>query len=219
MKAAIFDLDNCICPADAAGVELFAPAFDAIRESNRGWLDAATLDRALHECWFTAFDLVAERYGFSVEMLNAGRAAFSALQITKPIAPYPDVRLLSILPLRRFLVTSGFTRLQKSKIRALGIESLFDAIFIDAIDSASHPGKQAIFESIRDSGQWAPCEMLVIGDNPLSELDAGRNLGMVTVQTLRPNVEKSTLADHHVVDFRELWPILGWTLPIEAALH
>jgi hypothetical protein len=30
-KALIFDLDNCLAPANAVGEELFEPAFDAIR--------------------------------------------------------------------------------------------------------------------------------------------------------------------------------------------
>lgn len=216
MKVAIFDLDNCLCPATAAGTRLFAPAFAAIRQANRGAVEAETLERALFECWYTAFDLVARLYCFSDEMVSAGREAFAQLEITEPIEGYADLHLVQHLPLRRFLVTSGFRRLQQSKIQRLGLERCFEGIFIDAIDEPSHPGKQTLFERILEGARCSPRDVLVIGDNPLSELVAGRNLGMVTVQTLRPGIKKSPLADHHVEHLRELWPLLGLTLPPEA---
>lgn len=219
MKAAIFDLDNCLCPATAAGQGLFAPAFEAIRRANRGAVDEQTLERALGECWYTAFDLVAQLHGFSQEMAAAGREAFARLEIAEPIEGYADLHLVQRLPLRRFLVTSGFRRLQQSKIERLKLEPCFEGIFIDAIDEPGHPGKQHLFERILESAQCAPCDVLVIGDNPLSELLAGRNLGMVTVQTLRPGIKKSPVADHHVESFQELWPLCGFTPLPGAKLH
>lgn len=213
MKLAIFDLDNCLCPATAAGPGLFAPAFDAIRRANRGVVDEETLELALRECWYTAFDLVAQLYGFSDEMVAAGRNAFAGIEITGPIEGYADLPLVQHLPLRRFLVTSGFLRLQKSKIERLDLDRCFDEVFIDAIDQPGHPGKQRIFERILEGAQCSPSDVLVIGDNPLSELTAGKNLGMVTVQTLRPGVRKSPIADHHIESFGELWPLFGLASP------
>ena len=42
-----------------------------------------------------------------------------------------------------------------------------------------------------------------------AELGAGRRLGMTTVQTLRPGVEKWHGADHHITSFAELPGIIA----------
>jgi len=44
----------------------------------------------------------------------------------------------------RFLVTSGFRRLQESKVQALGIGKLLTGIYVDAIDEPRPRGKQRI---------------------------------------------------------------------------
>ncbi len=84
--------------------------------------------------------------------------------------------------------SAGCRPLQESKVRALGIGEWFDAVIVDAVDDPDHPGKQAIFERLLAAERCAAGEVMVVGDNPVSELAAGRNLGMVTVQILRPGV-------------------------------
>jgi len=49
-----------------------------------------------------------------------------------------------------------------------------------------------------------PLQIAVVGDNPKTELGAGKRLGMVTIQTLRPMVERWDGADHHIESFAEL---------------
>jgi putative hydrolase of the HAD superfamily len=87
---------------------------------------------------------------------------------------------------QRFLVTSGFRRLQESKVRALGIAHLFAEIHIDAIDEPDRKGKLRIFETILDRNGLRPEEALVVGDNADSEIEAGNRLWIKTVQVLRP---------------------------------
>lgn len=195
---AIFDLDNCLLDARAVG-SLFEPALNAVRQANQGALPPDRLEEALEQCWYTAFDLVAERYGFTQAMRAAGWHQFSQMQVTGPLQGYPDIALVPRIPLRRYLVTSGFRRLQDSKIDALGIRPWFEQVVIDAIDDPSgHQGKQAIFAQILAREGCPPQSALVVGDNPLSELAAGRALGATTVQTVRPGVAPWALADHQV---------------------
>lgn len=210
-RAIVFDLDNCLCDARAAGEDLFAPAFEAIAAANAGHLAGERLQQAFAECWYTSFDLVARRYGFTKPMSDAGFAAFSRLEVDQPLEGYPDLGLLANLAVDKYLVTSGFRRLQESKVRALGLRRWFKGIVIDAVDEASHRGKKAIFEDILREGGYAPEEVLAVGDNPLSELAAGRELGMRTVQTLRPGVGKAQ-ADFHIRTFDELLPLVGTAL-------
>lgn len=213
---AIFDLDNCLLDARAVGT-LFEPAFEAIRQANQqahqDALAPAVLEEALEQCWFTAFDLVAERYRFTPAMRAAGWQQFSQMQVQSPLQGYPDLALLPRIALRRYLVTSGFRRLQNSKIDALGIRPWFEQVLIDAIDDhqehagAPH-GKLPLFEQIVAREGCMPGQVLVIGDNPLSELAAGRALGATTVQTVRPGVSPWELADHQVAGLEGVLQLL-----------
>lgn len=211
-QVAIFDLDNCLLDARAVG-PLFEPAFDAIRQANQGALTPAVLEQALYQCWFTAFDLVATRYRFTPAMRQAGWQQFSQMQVTGRLDGYPDIALLPEIAVRRYLVTSGFRRLQASKIEALGIRPWFEDVFIDAIDEDRLHGKRHIFEQILQAERCEPWQVLVVGDNPLSELSAGQALGMTTVQTVRPGVVPWDQADHRVDGLEAVRQLLGQGAP------
>jgi putative hydrolase of the HAD superfamily len=214
-KVAIFDLDNCLLDARSVG-PLFEPAFEAIRQANQGALPPDVLEQAIEQCWFTAFNLVAERFGLTDAMREAGLHEFRRMRVTEPLRGYDDIGLLPQIPLRRYLVTSGFRSLQESKIAALGIRPWFAHVLIDDVDEAmgAQPGthgKLAVFERILELEQCQPCEVLVVGDNPLSELGAGRALGATTVQTVRPGVSAWDLADHRIDGLGDLLRMLAAT--------
>ena len=204
IRAIIFDLDNCLSAADEVGPELLEPTFAAIRQANNGTLSDVALEQAFADCWRHALDYVAARHSFSAEMLTAGWAVAACTEVKTPMYGYPDLGALVELPARLFLVTSGFRRLQDSKIRALGIGSLFEAIYVDAIDEANRKGKQGIFKEILGAYALEPAEVLVVGDNPASEIEAGNHLGMMTVQILRAGVPRGGNAKHHIHHLDEL---------------
>lgn len=209
IKAIIFDLDNCLMPARAVGESLYQPAFDAIRAANSGTLPEKELNDAFDECWSSALDAVAGKYGFSPGMLAAGWKVFETLEVSGPITGYGDLQVLAELPVLKFLVTSGFRKLQQSKIDALGLERYFDGIDVDAIDAEDRLGKQAIFARILDTHHLNPTEVIVVGDNEASEIEAGNRLGILTVQTLRPGVVATELVSNHIHSLAELKAILG----------
>lgn len=204
IRAIIFDLDNCLSAASEVGADLLAPVFEAIRQTNRGTLSDAALERAFNECWYDSLDVVARRHGFSEEMLMAGWKVYAAVEVREPMTGYGDLSILAELPAPLFLVTSGFRRFQASKIRALGIGHLFSETHIDALDEAGRRGKKAIFETILERHGFKADEVLVVGDNADSEIKAGRQLGMPTVQILRPGVSRSANAAHHVCGLAEI---------------
>jgi FMN phosphatase YigB (HAD superfamily) len=208
IKALIFDLDNCLAAANEVGDELFKPAFAAMRKANRGTLTAEQLAEAFDECWRHPLDFVATKFGFSQEMLEAGWKVFSQTAVATPMKGYGDLPVLHELPCDLYLVTSGFRGLQESKVEALQVGDLFKGIEIDAIDEANRKGKQGIFESILDSRQLRPEEVIVVGDNPDSEIEAGNRLGMKTVQILRPGVPRANNATYYIETFDELKMLL-----------
>jgi putative hydrolase of the HAD superfamily len=203
-RAIIFDLDNCLAAADEPGEQLLEPAFAAIRAANRGTLSSDALDAAFRDCWFNAFDWVATRHGFTSEMRDAGWDAFRRIEVRGPMRGYGDLDLLPHLGERRFLVTSGFRRLQESKVRSLGIAACFDAVLVDAIDEPDRRGKERIFADLIFDALLEPAETLVVGDSVESELAAARRLGLAHVQTVRPGVVAATDVAVRVTDLHGL---------------
>jgi len=206
IKALIFDLDSCLCAANEVGDHLFAAAFEAIRASNHGAVSEESLTAAFADCWRFPFDFVATHYGFSQAMRAAGFGEFCRIEVRQPMRGYGDLAVLSELPATLYLVTSGFRRLQESKVKALRIAELFTAIHIDAIDEPGPKGKDTAFEAILKAGGFAVDEVLVVGDNPDSEIAAGNRLRITTVQILRPGVPPSPAAKHHIQTLHDLKP-------------
>ncbi len=204
IKALIFDLDSCLCAANEVGDQLFAPAFNAIRSANVGTVPDDVLKAAFADCWRFPFDWIATRYGFSEQMRSAGFDAFRQTEVRQPMHGYGDLDVLADLPAKLFLVTSGFRRLQESKVKALGFAGLFTEIVVDAIDEPGHQGKLKLFQQLMRAHGFLPEEMLVVGDNPDSEIDAGNKLGMKTIQILRPGVPPSDKATHRIRTLAEL---------------
>lgn len=213
MPSIIFDLDNCLSAAGAAGEDLFEPAFRAIRDANDGSVPEEVVEQACADAWFHAFDFVARRHGFTDAMFEAGMREFARIEVTSPMQGYDDLDLLPSIPATLFLVTSGFRRLQQSKVEALQIASYFRDVHIDAIDEPDRSGKRGLFARIIETHRLSPSQVLVVGDNPDSEIEAGRSLGLRTVQILRPGVKRGTNADHYIEGLAELPAILARLRP------
>ena len=64
IKALIFDLDNCLAAASEVGEDVFAPAFEAMRNANRGTLSEEQLAEAFQDVWRHPLDFVASTFGF-----------------------------------------------------------------------------------------------------------------------------------------------------------
>jgi HAD superfamily hydrolase (TIGR01549 family) len=204
VRAIIFDLDNCLAAADEPGEELLDPVFAAVRAANDGVLSESELDAAFRDCWVHAFDFVAETHRFTPGMLAAGWEAFRRIEVRAPMHGYGDLTLLPSLGDARFLVTSGFRRLQESKVRALDIEAFFDAIVVDAIDEPGRRGKERIFLELMRQFRLDPDEVLVVGDNAESELAAAQRLGLRSAQLTRPGVTPAAGVTIHLRDLAEL---------------
>lgn len=85
-----------------------------------------------------------------------------------------------------------------------------DEIIIDSVDEPTQRlGKEKIFRDILLRHDLVAHEVAVIGDSPHSELRAGKNLGCITIQTLRPNVTREEGFNHYITSLHELSAILG----------
>src|SRR5688572_29515517 len=165
----IFDLDNCLSPVDKTDPALFEPVFLTLRSTNNGTFSEDALQVAFDDFWRLPLDLIEVRHGFSPAMKQSARAAYSELEV-KTLTGYPDLPLLAKIEVPKFLVTTGFRRFQESKIRALGIAPLFEAVHVDVIDEVGRKGKIGLFAEILETHRLNADEVLVIGDNPESEI-------------------------------------------------
>jgi FMN phosphatase YigB (HAD superfamily) len=208
IRAAVFDLDNTLFDSTTVPAEALAPAVAAVRRANVGpeALPPHVLEAALLAAQRFGFLHVADTYGAPAFLRSAWRDAYRTLVLERAaLVPYPDVMpVLPTLDVIRLLLTTGFRRMQESKIAALRIGHLFDGIYIDALDGGGSPHKRALLEEILRTRQLAPSEVLVIGDSADNEIAAGNALGAVTVQVLRPGVPRTETARHHLTTFTEL---------------
>ncbi len=65
-------------------------------------------------------------------------------------------------------------------------------------------GKAFIFKALLTRYGWTAPEVCVVGDNPGSELKAGTQLGMITIQIIRPTIVKVSGFDYYAHDFSEV---------------
>jgi len=172
IKAIIFDLDNTIYPVTSISDELFGELFSV--------LDEAGVDpEAKQELTRRPFQWIADKFGFDEELKEKCLDILRHLSYDKPMVAFEDYHLLKGLTIDKFLVTTGFPKLQWSKIRMLNLEPDFKGIHVVDPDT-SDKTKKDIFLKIQEQHHYEPREVLVVGDDPVSEIKAGSELGMVT---------------------------------------
>ena len=86
---------------------------------------------------------------------------------------------------RIFVVTFGEPRIQRAKVRALGLESepAIEAIYY--ADRSKAVTKDIALRQIKEKTRLPAGHILVVGDRPLSEIRAGKSLRMHTVRLRR----------------------------------
>ena len=176
-KALILDLDNTIYPVKSIGDKLFAGLFSLIEKTGEAGDRIAAIEQ---EIMRRPFQMVAEEFGFSEKLIASGMDMLKDLEYKGEIRYFPDYELVRKMDLKKFLVTTGFVRLQESKIYGMQIENDFEKIYI--VDPArSTKTKKDVFAEILWIYALEKNEVLVVGDDPASEIKAARDLGLPVV--------------------------------------
>jgi len=176
-KAIIIDLDNTIYPVSSIGNILFKTLFELITESGEYKGD---LNAIKSEIMRRPFQFVADDFSFSDELKSDALKLFLDLTYNESMEPFEDYKYVSEIPCKKFLVTTGFTKLQQSKIFQLNIKNDFERIFIiDPIQSELT--KKEIFREILTDNNFTIQDVLVIGDDLNSEIKAANDLGIESV--------------------------------------
>ena len=199
-KAIIIDLDNTVYPVSSIGEELFRPLFQLIEDSGDY---TGELDEIKQEIMRKPFQKVAEEYKFSDKLAEQGIALLEELTYDKKMTAFEDYTEVRSVPCQKFLVTTGFTKMQQSKVQQLGIADDFEEVHI--VDpQLSDKTKKDIFEEIVDRYGFDPAEVLVVGDDPESEVKAAKELGMDAVLYDKMNFNPHLNDNNRITDFKQL---------------
>jgi len=207
IKGIIFDLDMCILDTHSLTGPFFQPVLDALRNSD---LSSELKEKIEYQLWTTSLDDAVEMFAVPEDVAEKMREAYRRIEVPDGIKSFGDEECIRNLPVKKILVTTGYRKFQETKIAKLGIAGLFDETIIDALDYRDkRKGKKKIFQELLEQNNWKESEVLVVGDNPMSELGTAKSLGIPTVQIVRPTVKKWEDATYHINSFMELAKILG----------
>jgi len=203
IKLLIFDLDNTLFDTHK---QLRVIVYEKMIHNMQQAGLTPEQEKVIREKYsFTSFIILARKLHLSEKIKNAGIETYKAIDLSG-ITPYDDVKLLKKFQQKKILVTSGLKEIQLKKVKILEIGSLFEEVICD--ESSSPENKQRIFADLMKKYELNPKEILVVGDNADSEIAAGNNLGMITVQILRMPEALKGKADYHVKDLYEVKEIL-----------
>lgn len=94
----------------------------------------------------------------------------------------PLLRFLAKRGVRNFIVSFGEPKTQHAKVKALGLDRESSVEKIYFADRSNVLTKEAAFRKIQKRTRLRPGEILVVGDRPMREIRAGKELGMHTVR-------------------------------------
>jgi FMN phosphatase YigB (HAD superfamily) len=94
----------------------------------------------------------------------------------------PLLRFLAKRGVRNFIVSFGEPKIQRAKVKALGLDREPSVEKIYYADRENLLTKEAAFRRIQRKTGLKSGEILVIGDRPAREIRAGKELGMHTVR-------------------------------------
>jgi putative hydrolase of the HAD superfamily len=203
-RALILDLDNTIYPVSSIAERLFGELFKLIDE---GLEDRSVAAAAKIELTRRPYQHVADEFGFGTELKGKGVQLLNNLTFDSPMqafSEYEDIRAINI---DKYLVTTGFTKLQMSKVKMLNIEADFKQVYVVDPD-LSDLTKKDIFTIIMKDNGYAVNEVLVIGDDPQSEIKAALELGIDTFLFDPENKYPHANVTHRGADYKELAEII-----------
>ncbi len=205
IKALIFDFDNTVFPVPSIGPTLFAPLFELIEEDGNHSQD---MDKIKDDVMRIPFQAVADRYNFSQQLKESSIQLLQNLTYNGSISTFDDYGEILKIPGERFLVTAGFLKMQSSKIDAIGIRKDFKKVIIIDPDTTSKTKKDVFAEIMRENN-YTPGEVMVIGDDPNSEIKFANQLGMPSVLYDKEHRHPDTEATHTINHYQQLINIVN----------
>ncbi len=208
-RALILDLDNTIYPVSSIADNLFEQLFKVLDQHstsiNIGGTDR--VNRIKDEMTRRPFQHIADEFDLDEELRNKMINVLKNMTYDLPMQPFEDYAYIRLIPLTKFLVTTGFVKLQLSKVKMLGIEQDFKTIHIVDPEVNSRT-KKDVFAEIMQKHGYSPEELLVIGDDPESEIKAAKALGIDTFLYDPESRYPDVVVTHRANNFNNLGDLL-----------
>ncbi|MEM8883003.1 MAG: TIGR02253 family HAD-type hydrolase [Planctomycetota bacterium] len=228
LTAILFDIDDTLFPSTAFADKARQSAVEAMVDAGLD-IEVESAMQELHAVvqefssnYGHHFDQLVVRLGGhlreGVHKALVVAAGVRAYHETKAhLKPHPDavVVLEALRPtdLLRGVLTNGLTIKQAEKLVRLGMQHYFSpgALFISEDLGVAKPHPR-IFQIACETMGTVPSEVLYIGDNPIKDVDAAHEAGLITC--LRRGAGKHSMAvGAHAPDFEvetldELLPVL-----------
>jgi putative hydrolase of the HAD superfamily len=203
----ILDLDYTIFPTNTINRKVVEPFFDDLSINLKNLFSKETIENIHIDLWKDSWDVVIEKYKIPKEVFLKSVKILENLELKLEISTYSDYQIMKDYKIDKFLVTTGLTSLQNLKIEALNIRYDFKEIIINdrLIETKT---KLDIFTELITKYKLLPERTFVIGDNPNSEIQAGNELKLKTIQILRENIIKGENAEFYINSFSELKKII-----------
>lgn len=208
VKLLLFDLDDTIFETKSIDTKAVAPLINGFKTALASFYDETTCVNILQDLWKLPFDHLATKYSLPSSLLDTFTSLLKKTNFSFSVQPFEDFRLVAVRRERKILVTTGFGELQHAKIAALDISSLFEEIVVDDLVKRNRIYKKGIFTQILAKSKLKKSELLIIGDNPNSELKAGHELGIPTVQLAKFGQPRCEFATHCFQSYTELVNLL-----------
>ncbi|AMR32740.1 hypothetical protein A0256_15565 [Mucilaginibacter sp. PAMC 26640] len=125
-KALIFDLDDTIYPTRSVADEMYKDLYALLKKH----LPEEIFQRIKEDLLTTPFQNVAARYELDKQLTDEGMKICLEMEYNGSMTTFDDYLKATDNTAVKFLVTAGYTKLQKSKIKQLGIKSDFKEVII-----------------------------------------------------------------------------------------
>ncbi len=197
MKAALFDLDNTLYPE----IEFVESGFRAVARylGSRYHLDEGVLVKKMQESLQKdgrgkIFDSLLRDLGVYSEdrvrlliyLYRSHRPAIHLYQDVLPTLEYIKTHGISL-----GLVTNGMASVQKNKIAALGLDSVFEVIVCpDELGKEYWKPSVVPFKVALEWLEISSSEAFYIGDDARTDFVGPNSLGMLTIQIKRRELQR-----------------------------
>ena len=199
-KAIIFDLDNTLYSVDSIGEKLFSVLFKLFEEDDSLQIELKNIKKDILQ---KPFQIVAAQYSFNKTLIEKCISHLKQLTYNGNLAAFNDYKHVKEIMADKFLVTTGFTKLQQSKIKSLGITNDFKEIHIVDITNY-YTTKKEVFADIILRHNYNVYEVLVIGDDVDSEIKAAQQLNIEALLYSKTEANKIDDSIKTISDFSEL---------------
>jgi putative hydrolase of the HAD superfamily len=223
MKAILFDLDNTLYPEInfvKSGFKTVADYLGSTYNLDADSLFKQMLDILQRDGRGKVFDSLLYKLGLYVEekvklLVYLYRTHRPGIYLYDDVLP--TLNHLRGIGMRLGLVTDGMASVQRNKIVALSLESLFDVII--CTEELSKECRKPSIEPYKialDLLQVSPSEAVYVGDDPAKDFLGPNSMGILTIQVDRqtqPSVTPDTIPENAkarfvVIGLREILPIV-----------